>query len=42
MIRVEAAISKCIVFGITGSWLEPSIYSTRGEHVNDYTSDAVE
>jgi len=27
---------------MTRSGLEPTIYRTRGEHVNDYTTDAVQ
>jgi hypothetical protein len=30
-----------IVFGLTRSGLEPTIYSTRGEHANHYTKVAV-
>ena len=31
----------CIVFGLTRSGLEPTIYHTRGEHANHNTTDAV-
>jgi hypothetical protein len=30
-----------IVFGLTQSGLEPTIYRTRGERANHYTTDAV-
>ena len=30
-----------IVFGLTRSGLEPTIYRTRGEHANQYATDAV-
>ena len=30
-----------LVFGLTRSGLEPTIYRTRGEHTNHYTTDAV-
>ena len=30
-----------IVFGLTRSGLEPTIYSTWGEHADHYTTDAV-
>ena len=30
-----------IVFGLTRSGLEPTIYHTRGEHVNHYTTHTV-
>jgi hypothetical protein len=30
-----------IVFGLTRPGLEPTIYRTRGEHANDYATDAV-
>jgi hypothetical protein len=29
----------CTEHGLTRSGLEPTIYSTRGEHANDYTTD---
>jgi hypothetical protein len=31
-----------IVFGLTRSGFEPTIYRIRGEHVNHYTTDAVQ
>jgi hypothetical protein len=31
---------NCIVFGLTRPGLEPTIYSTRGEHTNHYGIDA--
>jgi hypothetical protein len=34
-------ISICIVFGMTRSGLEPTIYRTQGEHCNNYATDAV-
>jgi hypothetical protein len=34
-------LSNFIVFGLTRSMLEPTIYRTRGEHANHYTTDAV-
>ena len=37
----EAKISICIVFGMTRPGLDPTIYSTRGEHSNHYATDAV-
>ena len=37
----EAANTNCMVFGLTRRELEPTIYSTRGEHANLYTIDAV-
>ena len=33
--------TNCIVFGLTRSGLEPTIYHTRGEHANHYTTDVV-
>jgi hypothetical protein len=39
--REEAANTSFIVFGLTRSGLEPTIYCTRGEHANNYTTDAV-
>jgi hypothetical protein len=35
----EATKTNCIVFGLTRSGLEPTIYHTRGEHANHYTID---
>ena len=41
MLSGEAADTNFIVFGLTRPMLEPTIYRTRGEHANHYTSDAV-
>jgi hypothetical protein len=38
----ETANIKLIVFGLTRPGLEPTVYSTRGEHANHYTTDTVE
>ena len=35
-------ITNFIVFSLTRSGLEPTIYRTRGEHSNHYATDAVE
>jgi hypothetical protein len=35
------ANTSVIVFGLTRSGLEPTIYRTRGEHSKHYTTDAV-
>ena len=37
----ETTHTNFIVFGLTWPGLEPTIYHTRGEHVNYYTTDAV-
>jgi hypothetical protein len=37
----EATNTNFIVFGLTRSWLELTIYRTQGEHANHYTTDAV-
>jgi hypothetical protein len=37
----EATNINFIVFGLTRPVLEPTIYRTRGEHANHYTTDAV-
>jgi hypothetical protein len=34
--------TNLIVFGLTRSGLVPTIYHTRGEHANRYTTDEVE
>jgi hypothetical protein len=34
-------ISICIVFGMTRSGFEPTIYRNGGDHPNHYASDAV-
>jgi hypothetical protein len=36
----EATNTNCIVFGLIRSGLEHTIYHTRGEHANYYTTDA--
>jgi hypothetical protein len=41
MLRGEATNTNFIVFGLTWPGLEPTIYNTRGEHANHYTTDAV-
>ena len=38
---LEARNTNFIVFGLTWSGLEPTIYLTRGEHANHYITDAV-
>jgi hypothetical protein len=42
MLSGEATNTNLLVFGLTGAELEPTIYHTRGEHANHYTTDAVE
>jgi hypothetical protein len=37
----EAINAYFIVFGLTRLGFEPTIYRTRGEHVNHYTTDVV-
>jgi hypothetical protein len=37
----EATNSNFIIFGLTRSGLEPTMYCTRGEHVNHYDTDAI-
>jgi len=37
----EATNTDLIVFSLTPSWLKPTIYHTRDEHTNHYTTDAV-
>jgi hypothetical protein len=37
----EATNINLIVFGLTRSGHEPTIYRTVGEHANHYTTDAV-
>jgi len=41
MLSGEATDAYFIVFGLTRSVLEPTIYSTPGEHAKHYTTDAV-
>ena len=38
----EATNINLIVFGLTQSWLEPTIYHTQGDHANNYTTDALQ
>ena len=42
LLRGEATNPTFIVLDLTPSKLEPTIYRTRGEHANHYTTDAVE
>jgi hypothetical protein len=37
----EATNTNLLIFGLTPPALEPTIYCTRGEHVNHYVTDAV-
>jgi hypothetical protein len=37
----EATHTDLMVFGLNQSGFEPTIYRTRGEHANTYTTDAV-
>jgi hypothetical protein len=39
--REVAAYTNLIIFGFTRTRLEPTIYHTRGEHANNFTTDAV-
>jgi len=41
MLSGEATNTNSIVFGLTLPGLEPTIYNTQGEHVNNYTPKAV-
>jgi hypothetical protein len=41
MLSRKATSTNFIVFGLTQSGLEPTIYSTSCEHDNHYTTDAV-
>jgi hypothetical protein len=41
MLSGEATNTNSIVFGLTRSGLESTIYRTGGEHANHYTNDAV-
>ena len=41
MLSGEATNTNCIVFGLTRTGLEPTIYHRRVEHANLYTTDAV-
>jgi len=42
MLNKEAANTNYIIFGLTRLGLEPTIYHTRGQHANYYTTNAVE
>ena len=42
MLKVEATNTNFIVFGLTRPALEPTIYRTRGDHANHYTTDTVQ
>jgi hypothetical protein len=37
----SAAYTNFIFFGLTWQWIESTIYYTRGEHANQYTTNAV-
>ena len=41
LLNKEATNTNFIVFGLTRSVLEPTIYRTWGEHANQYTTDAI-
>jgi len=41
MVSEEATTTNFRVFGLTRSGLEPTIYSTEGEHANNYTTASV-
>jgi len=41
MLIGEETHTDFIVFGLTRSELELTIYHTRGEHANNYTTDVV-
>jgi hypothetical protein len=41
VLSAEAPNTNFIVFGLTRPGLESTIYHTRGEHANHYTTDAV-
>jgi hypothetical protein len=41
MFSEEATNTNFIVFGLTRLGLDPTIYHTRGEHANYYTTDPV-
>ena len=41
MLSGEVTNTNVILFGLTRSRLEWTIYHTRGEHANQYTTDAV-
>jgi hypothetical protein len=41
LFHCRTRITNFIVFGLTPPGLEPTIYHTRGEHANNYTTHAV-
>ena len=41
LINSEAANANLIVFGLPQPGLESTIYHTRGDHTNNYTTDTV-
>ena len=41
MLSGEATNTNLIVFGLSRSGLEPTIYRTQDEHANHYTTDVV-
>jgi hypothetical protein len=41
MLSGEVANTNFIIFSLMRSGIEPTIYCTRGQHSNHYTSDAV-
>jgi hypothetical protein len=41
VLKEEAKNINFIVFGLTRSGIEATIYYTRGEHANHYTNNAV-
>jgi hypothetical protein len=41
MLPAEATNTNFVVFGFTYTELEPTIYHTRDEQANHYTTDAV-
>ena len=42
MLGGEATNYQFVVFRLTQSGLEPTIYCTQGEHANHYTTNAVD
>ena len=41
MLIGEATNTNFIIFGLTQTGLEPTIYRTRNEHTNHYATDAI-
>jgi hypothetical protein len=41
MLSGETTNTNFIVFGLTQPGLEPTIYCTRGEHANQYATNAI-